>query len=324
MDDTAAAPVSFVGIDVSKDSLEVAVMPQGQSWRVPYHTPGLDQLIDRLRPLGRTLIVLEATGGWERRAVAELLQAGFEVARVNPRQVRDFAKALGLLAKTDRLDAQVLARFAQHIQPRPLEKTTEKQAELADLVARRRQLVALKVAEQNRLQQTTSKPVRKSVKLMLKTTQRELETIERAIATLIEDHDDWRARRELLESVPGLGQTISATLVAEVPELGRLNRQQIAALIGLAPFNRESGTWHGKRSIRGGRTRVRSALYMAALTAYRCNPIIRRFAQRLTQAGKPFKVMITACMRKLLTILNTIVRTRSPWNQSVQIQSLPS
>jgi transposase len=249
------------------------------------------------------------------------LEAGHAVARVNPRRVRDFARGLGHLAKTDRIDAQVLAQFAAQVQPRPLEQAHEKQAELAELVARRRQLMGMKVAETNRLQQGSAKAARKSVKHLLKALENELRDIDEAIAQLIEDDDDWSQRRTLLQSIPGVGKVVSQALVAQVPELGKLNRQAISALIGLAPFNRESGAWQGKRSIRGGRGHVRSALYMAAFTAYRRNPTIRRFAQRLKDKGKPFKVVITACMRKLLVIINTMVRNNQPWKKTTPVQN---
>ncbi len=306
---------TFVGIDVSKDRLDVATLPQSKGWHVPNTSVGISRLVDQLQGLGRCLIVIEASGGWERRVVGELLEAGHAVARVNPRRVRDFARALGHLAKTDRLDAQVLAQFAAQVQPRPLEKAHEKQAELTELVTRRRQLIGMKVAETNRMQQSSAKAARKSVKHLLKSLENEIHDIDKAIAQLIEDDDDWSQRQTLLESIPGLGKVVSCTLVAHVPELGKLNRQAISSLIGLAPFTRESGSWEGKRSIRGGRGRVRSVLYMAALTAYRCNPTIRSFAQRLLDKGKPFKVMITACMRKLLVIINTMIRENQAWNQ---------
>lgn len=306
---------TYVGIDVSKDRLDVFLLPAAKAWHVPNTAVGISQLVDDLKAFGCCSIVLEASGGWERRVVGDLLEAGHNVARVNPRRVRDFARALGYLAKSDRIDAQVLAQFAAQIQPRPLEATHEKQPELAELVQRRRQLLGMKVAETNRKQQSSAKAALKSVRHLLKALENELRDIDEAIAQLIEDDDDWSQRRALLQSVPGVGKIVSQALVAQVPELGKLNRQAISALIGLAPFNRESGAWQGKRSIRGGRGQVRSVLYMAALTAYRSNPTIRCFGKRLVDKGKPFKVMITACMRKLLIILNTMVRNNQPWRQ---------
>ena len=236
------------------------------------------------------------------------------MAVVNPRQVRDFAKGLGILAKTDRLDAQVIARFGQHVRPRTLAKTHEKQEELAQLVTRRRQLIELRTAENNRMETLVSKPVRKSVQQVVELLNKQIKRIEKEILALLESDDEWKDKGEIIQSTPGIGPVTVATLLAELPELGVLNRQEISALVGLAPFNRDSGPFHGKRSIWGGRASVRSALYMAALTARRCNPVIRSFAQRLEAQGKPYKVVMTACMRKLLVILNTLVKTNSPWN----------
>jgi transposase len=220
---------------------------------------------------------------------------------------------LGRLAKTDRIDAETLALFAEKVQPRPTQKCPEKQAEIDALVTRRRQLVELRSMERTRQHQATIKAARRSIDKLLKALDRQIAALDKAIGQLLESDDDWRTRCELLQSVPGVGATTSATLVAELPELGRLNRQEIASLAGLAPFNHDSGRFRGQRRIRGGRSAVRSILYMAALAARRCNPILQRFAQRLEQAGKPFKVVITACMRKLLTMLNTIVRNGTPW-----------
>jgi transposase len=264
-------------------------------------------------PVG-CLIVLEATGGYERQVVADLLDAGYRVAVVNPKRVRDFARALGLVAKTDRLDARVLALFAEKVQPPSAQKTPEKQAEIQQLVARRRQLIDLRTMESNRLEISPSKAARKSIQAVLKILERQIDRIEAAIEKLVESDDDWRQKTELVQSVPGLGGVTATTLVADVPELGQLNRQQISALVGLAPFNRDSGKHQGKRSIAGGRKSVRSVLYMAALAARRCNPVIKAFADRLTQHGKPFKVVLTACMRKLLVIVNALVKTGQTWN----------
>jgi transposase len=310
---TVNGVTSFVGIDVSKAAWDVPVRPQGRSFCVPANDLGLSQLREQLGALGPCLIVLEATGGLERRLVAELLDAGLRVAVVNPRQVRDFARALGRLAKTDRIDADTLALFAEKVQPRTTEKHPEKQAELEALVTRRRQLVGLRSRERNRQQQATAKAARRSIEKLLKVLDHEIAAFDKAIAQLIESHDDWRATSQLLQTAPGVGPTTSATLVAELPELGRLNRQEIAALAGLAPFNHDSGKFRGQRHLRGGRSALRSGLYMAALTAKRSNATLRRFAERLEQAGKPFKVVITACMRKLLTILNLMVRNQTPW-----------
>ncbi len=221
---------------------------------------------------------------------------------------------MGILAKSDRIDARVIAQYAQVAQPRPMEKMPGKQAELQDLVHRRRQLLSMKIMEQNRQELTATPAARRSIGVMLKTMERELDRLEKAITALVESDDDWRDRVRLLRDVPGVGPVTGVTLVAEVPELGKLNRQEIAALVGVAPFNRDSGEHRGKRFIMGGRSHVRSVLYMAALSASRHNPKLRAFAQRLKAAGKPAKVWITACARKLLVLLNTMLSTNTPWD----------
>jgi transposase len=314
MQDAKTGSNVFVGIDVAKQSFDVAVLPSEQSVSFSYDDRGLSQLLEWLRLQGDCLIVLEATGGLERRIAGELIDAGHHVAIVNPRQVRDFARGTGKLAKTDRLDALVLARFAQQVQPRIAEKASEKQVELAALVTRRRQLQSSVVAETNRREMARTSEARKSVDKHLQWLRKEVARIDAAIARLIASDETWRGQAERLKSVPGVGPATSATLVAELPELGRLNRREISALVGLAPYNHDSGKLRGKRSIWGGRISVRSALYMAALTARRCNPIIRAFANRLEHAGKPFKVILTACMRKLLIILNVLIRTSQSWS----------
>jgi transposase len=315
------ASTTFVGIDVSKQRWDVCVLPSGKTAKLATDGKGFEQLRELLKPLGPCRIVVEATGGYERRLVAELIEEGHEVARVNPRNVRDFARSLGQLAKTDRIDARILALFAEKVQPRPCEKLPENQAELEGLMARRRQLVQMKTSEQNRLHQSAVKKVRKSVSHMLDQLREEIDEVDRDIAELIEDNDDWNARVQQLATVPGVGPVTSRTLVAELPELGKLNRQAIAALVGVAPFNRDSGLFRGKRCIWGGRATVRATLYMAALTACRHNPVIRRFAERLRQAGKAAKVVLTACMRKLLTILNTMARDNTTWNPKLFSQT---
>lgn len=311
MDDSL---ITFVGVDVSKRSLDVCLLPQGNTLSLAYDQNGLLQLRGQLPAPGMCLIVVEATGGYQRRLVADLLDAGHLVAVVNPRQVRDFARGLGILAKTDRLDASVIARFGQHVRPRSIAKTPQKQAELQQLVIRRRQLVDLRTAETNRLETCSSRDVHKSIQCMVDRLNKDILRIEKSILAFLESDDDWRDKVEILGSTPGIGTTTAVSLLADLPELGRLNRQQIGALVGLAPFNHDSGSFRGKRSIWGGRASVRNALYMAALTAKRCNPVIRAFAQRLEAAGKPFKVIITACMRKLLIILNTMLKTNSHWD----------
>jgi transposase len=321
----AATPVvpppvtAFIGIDVSLKAWDVHLLEDGRSWTSATSAAALQELLKRLRPLvGRSFIVLESTGGLERPLAAALMEAGHQVAIVNPRQVRDFAKGLGLLAKTDRIDARVLALFGQKAEPRTSVKTTDQQAELEALVLRRRQLVDFRTAELNRQQQSPSRKARQSIDKSLRFLARQIEDLERAIAQLIRSDDQWKHKADLVETTPGVGPVTAVTLVAELPELGQLNRQEIAALVGLAPFNNDSGEHRGVRSICGGRATVRNVLYMAALAATRFNPTIKRFFQRLRQHGKSFKVAIVACMRKLLTILNTIIKTDTPWTTPVE------
>lgn len=304
---------SFVGIDVAKERLDVALLPAGTKFSVPRTRQGYQDLLARLPDPETCLVILEATGGYEREIVAELLSRGHQTAVVNPRQVRYYARALGILAKTDELDARVLARFGEQVRPRCVLEAAPQLAELQQLVDRRRQLLELRTAETNRLEQITSKTARKSVAQVVKTLNKELERVEVEITRLLESNDDWKRKAELLLSVPGIGATTAAALLADLPELGQINRCQVAALVGLAPFNHDSGTLKGQRTIRGGRGPIRNSLYMAALSAMRCNPAIKRFAERLAQKGKVFKVRITACMRKLLVILNTLLKNNVPW-----------
>lgn len=311
------ANLASVGIDVAKATLDLHLLPSGQAHSLANNPAGHRQLRKVLPAPGTCRIVLEATGGYERQLVADLLDAGYHVAVVNPRRVRDFARALGLVAKTDRLDARVLALFAEKVQPAPAQKTPAKQAEIQQLVARRRQLIDLRTQESNRWEVTHSKAAKKSIQAVLNTLERQVRDIERAIEDLVESDDEYRQKTELVQSVPGLGGVTATTLVAEVPELGQLNRQQISSLVGLAPFNRDSGQHQGKRTIGGGRKSVRSVLYMAALAARRCNPVIKAFADRLAQHGKPFKVVLTACMRKLLVIVNSLVKSGKAWNPNL-------
>lgn len=311
--DALQQPTTFVGIDVSKGSWDVCVLSTGEGKKLSADNRGLEQLREWLKPHGRCLVVVEASGGYEQRLVAELIDAGHDVARVNPRQVRDLARSLGKLAKTDRIDARILALFAEKVQPRPCEKVPENQAELDALLTRRRQLVQMKSSEQVRLHQVRMREIRKSISHMLDELRKQIEEIDARIAQLIEDNEDWSQRVAQLASVPGIGPVTSRTLVAELPELGKLDRQAIAALVGVAPFNCDSGAFRGKRRIWGGRANLRSTLYMATLTARKHNPVIRRFADRLQRAGKAAKVILTACMRKLLVILNTMARTNTTW-----------
>jgi transposase len=305
----------FFGIDVSKDSFDVAQFPSGPAPRsFPQSDVGFADFSATLPDPKQCLITLEATGGYESDLVAALAAAGFVVAVVNPRCVRDFAKGIGVLAKTDRIDAAVIARFAHDVKPRPRAEISEKQADIDHLVARRRQLVELRTAESNRLASARTAAVRASIDKVLKTLKAEIAAVDQAIQQLVKSDDEWKGKAQVLQSVPGIGPVTATTLIAEVPELGKLNRQKIAALVGLAPYNRDSGIFRGKRSILGGRAGVRSALYMAALVAYKKNPLIKAYAQRLIDAGKPIKVVLTACMRKLLVILNTMVKNNSLWN----------
>ena len=305
---------TLVGIDVAKYSLDVYVARNGRSFTIKNTSAGFRQLLAELPAIGSCLVVVEATGGYQSRLVGALVAAGHQVAVVNPRQVRDFARGLGILAKTDRLDARVIARFAEHASPRTVEIGSEKQAELRELVTRRRQLVELRTAEQNRLETTLTKVVRKNVRHLIEQLDKQIHQLEEAIGQLVESEPQLASKAALLETVPGVGPVTVTSLLVDLPELGRLDRQQVAALVGVAPFNRDSGKFHGRRAIWGGRAAVRSVLYMAALTARRSNPLIRAFAQRLEATGKPFKVVLTACMRKLLVILNSMIKNNLPWN----------
>jgi len=307
----------FVGIDIAKHTLEIAVRPTSQRLSLAYDQAGLQQLLRALPAPETCVIVVEATGGYQRRVVAELLTAGHFVAVVNPRQVRDFARGHNILAKTDRIDADLLAFFAQDVELHLVSRQAGKQSELAQLVARRRQLVELRTAEMNRRETITSQPVKKSLQHVIDVLTKEVTRLDKQLLTLVESDDDWQQRSGIVRSVPGVGPVVAATLVGELPELGKLNRQAISALVGLAPYNRDSGQKSGQRSIWGGRKSVRSVLYMAALGGLRCNPVVRALANRLRKAGKPFKVLITACMRKLLVILNTMVRTKTHWTPAV-------
>jgi transposase len=313
MDDSAPL-VRFIGIDVSQASWDVHVLPEARSFSIRVEEGAPQRLLSQLGSSAQTLVVVEATGGVERELVATLLEAGWRTAVVNPRCVRDFAKALNRLAKTDSIDAAVIAEFAQRIQPRSTPGATPQQVRLDALVTRRRQLVALRSMERTRLTQAADRTARQSIDKTLRFLDRQVSELDQAIAKLIDSDDDWRAKRSLLQSVPGVGPTTSAALIAELPELGRLNRCQIAALAGVAPLNHDSGKFRGQRRIRGGRAALRTALYMAAFAARRFNPLIRSFAQRLHQTGKPFKVVLVACIRKLLVILNAIVRQATPWH----------
>jgi transposase len=311
--DGSTPVTTFVGIDVSKSTWDVHIRPLDRQFSVSADDAGLAQLRKELSALPPCLIVIEATGGLQDRLAIDLWDAGLQVSVVNPRQVKDFARGFGRLAKTDRLDAQTLSLFAEKVQPRSMRKRSEEEIELDALVTRRRQVVAMQSIERNRATRTASKTARRSIEKTLKTLTRQIVELDKAIRKLIQSDDDLNAKCELLQSVPGVGATTSATLLAKLPELGQLNREEIASLAGLAPFNHDSGQLRGQRRIRGGRGSVRAVLYMAAITAKRCNAKIRAFAQRLELSGKPFKVVITACMRKLLIMLNTMLHNNQRW-----------
>ena len=302
----------FVGIDVSKAHLDVAVRPSGKSWALPYDDTGVQELVSQLVELGPTLVLLEATGGLELPLVAALATAALPVVVVNPRQVRDFAKATGTLAKTDALDAGVLAHFADVVRPdvRPL-KDAETQI-LNSLTARRHQVMTMLVAEKNRLGSAIS-AVSPRIEAHISWLEQELRDLDKGLRQTLRRSPVWRERDGLLRTVPGVGEQLSLTLLANLPELGTLNRREIAALVGVAPYNRDSGALRGKRAVWGGRSRVRAVLYMGALVASRHNPAIRDFYQRLLAAGKPKKLALVACMRKLLVILNAMLKHGSPW-----------
>jgi transposase len=304
-----------VGIDVSKARLDVHLLPGGLPLQVPNSPEGHDELLARLPAPGACRVVLEATGDLQRPVVAALVDAGHYVSVVNPRQVRDYARALGILAKTDAVDARVIARFGRDVRPRNVAKAPERQAELDQLVARRRQLVGARVAESNRLRDDMPRLVRQSVQRQLKSIAADVARLDRAILELVRSDDDWKQRFDLLKGVPGAGDATAAALVAELPELGRLNRRAISALVGVAPFADDSGRRQGRRSTRGGRRPLRSTLYMAALAAIRFNPAVKAFAGRLRAQGKHGKVVVVACMRKLLVILNAMVKDNSPWRE---------
>ena len=309
-------PWVFVGIDVSKLRLDVAVRPSSAPLSVAYDATGITTVLTQLSQWHPTLIVVEATGGLARLLVRALVDATLPVIVVNPRQVRDCAKATGPWAKTDTLDAQVLARFAEVIRPTLRVIPDAPTQEWAALLARRRQVLAMQGAEQHRLDRAPDR-VRKRIEAHLCWLHDELARLDADLDDLIQQSPVWRAREELLQSVPGIGPVMSRTVLAELPELGLLNRKQIAALVGVAPFNRESGRLRGHRTIWGGRAPVRRVLYMAALVATRWNPVIRPFYQRLRAAGKAPKVALVAAMRKLLTILNAMVHAGTPWQPVV-------
>lgn len=305
----------YVGVDVAKARLDVALRPTDDRWEIFHDQKGVAKLVSQLEALDPAMVLLEATGGLELSLVAALAAAALPVVVVNPRQVRDFARATGKLAKTDSLDAAILAHFAEAVQPpvRPL-RDADTQA-LNSLAARRRQVMAMRVSEKNRLS-AAAPDIRSRIEAHIAWLEQELDDLDKTLKQTLRGSPIWQEKDDLLRSVPGVGPQLSLALLAYLPELGTLDRRQIAALVGVAPYNRDSGTLRGKRTVWGGRGRVRAALYMGALVASRHNPVITDLYQRLLAAGKPKKLALTACMRKLLTILNSILRHGSPWRNT--------
>ncbi len=301
-----------IGIDVSKAGLDVAWLPSGEYRQFDNTPKGIAKVIRRLRSLALDRIVVEATGGYEAKLVEALAEAGLPVCRVNPGRVRRFAQGMNWLAKTDKIDAKVLAQFGEKAQPRLLQLPTEAEKRLSALVKRRQQVVEMLVAEQNRLE-LAEKQVLASITDTLQFLQKQLADLDAQIHDQIDQDPDLKKKQELLKSVPGVGQVLSATLISHMPELGSCNRKEIAALGGLAPYSHDSGRYRGRRMIRGGRPFVRKVLYMATVAAIRFNPLIKAMYGRLMEAGKRVKVALVACMRKRLTILNAILHTHSPW-----------
>ena len=309
-----------VGIDVSKARLDAAVVPEGESFSETNDESGIAALVERLKRLRPDLIVMEATGGYETSAAMAISAAGLRLAVVNPRQVRDFAKASGFLAKTDALDARVIAQFGLVIDPQVSSLADEQTRELQAMLARRSQLIAMRTQEKNRLAIALG-PMRKPIKEHIAWLDRHIEGLDIDLTNKLRASPAWKAKDDLLRSFKGIGPVNARTMLADLPELGRLNRKQIAALVGVAPFNCDSGTFKGQRHIWGGRARVRTALFMGATAAIRFNPVIRSFYKGLVARGKPHKVALVACMRKMLTTLNAMVKTQEPWRPDYRPQS---
>lgn len=303
----------FIGIDISSTRLDVAVIPSGIEESYSNDLEGIEALTQKIKALDPQLIIMEASGGLESLTAALLAKAGLPVAVINPRQARDFARATGKLAKTDAIDARILAQFGQAVRPEVRKLPDDDTQELTALVSRKRQLTQMLVMEKNRLR-TAKRITQASIKRVIASLEEESKSVDKEIQSFIDSSTIWRAKDDLLKSVPGLGSTTSSTLLSMLPELGTLNHKQVAALVGVAPFNQDSGTLRGKRKVWGGRSKVRSALYMAALVATRYNPIIKEFYQKLCKSGKAKKVALVACMHKLLTILNAMLKNSTPWN----------
>ena len=303
----------FVGIDVAKAQLDIALRPTGERWTVTNDEPGIATLVTRLQEIAPQLIGLEATGGSQRAVVAALAAAALPIVVVNPRQVRDFAKATGQLAKTDGLDACAVAHFAEAVRPTPRPVPDAQTEELRALLARRRQLIAMRTAEHNRLEHAPHR-LRPDIEAHIAWLDQRVAALDNDLDTTLRASPVWRERETLYRSVPGIGPVCARTLMLDLPELGTLSRQRIAALVGVAPFNRDSGTLRGSRTTWGGRAHVRAVLYMSTLVAVRYNPVLKQFYERLRTAGKVAKVALTACMRKLLTILNAMATHQKPWH----------
>lgn len=303
----------FVGIDISKDRLDVHVHPAGEACVVARDGRGLEELVDRLRAIGPVLIGVEATGGFETIVAAALGGAGLPLVVLNPAQIRHFAQAVGKRAKTDPIDAEMIARFLEAVRPELRALPDEDQSLLAELVGRRRQVLEMLVAERQRAKRATKAPVRKAILRHIAVLEKELPELDKEIGTLVRGSPMWREKEDLLTSFKGIGKTLARALLADLPELGRLSRREIASLAGIAPFTRQSGRWRGKSMIAGGRTTVRSALFVAALVASRHNPVLKNFYARLLAAGKPKMVALIAVARKILTTLNAMIRDRSKW-----------
>jgi len=306
----------FVGIDVAKQRLDVHILPEGTAFAVARDGEGLVDLAGRLKGLAPQLIAVEATGGFETVVAAAMAAAGLPLVVVNPAQIRHFAQAVGQRAKTDPIDAAMIARFIEATRPAPRPLADEATQLLADLVARRRQIIAMIVAEKNRERRTAVRRIKKSIARLIAALEKELASVDTDIDTAVRGSPAWREKEDLIASVPGVGAIIARTLIAELPELGTLDGKKIAGLVGLAPYTRQSGQWRGKSMIGGGRKAVRSALFIAALVASRHNPVLKQFRDRLVAAGKPKMVAIIAVARKLLTILNAIVRNQKPWQSA--------
>jgi transposase len=307
----------FVGIDVSKATLDVCIAPPGQAWHESNDAAGIERTVARLKTIQPTLVVLESTGGLEAALAVELAAAGLPVAVINPRQARDFAKATGRLAKTDKADAAVLAEFARAIRPQVRPLPDEETRALGDMVSRRRQLIAMRVQETLRLGTATSKAMQKSLKLHIVWLDKQIDRTDTDLRQHLRGSPIWRTKDDLLRGIPGVGAVTTLTMLAKCPELGTLTRRQIAALAGVAPLANDSGKHRGKRFVWGGRADVRAVLYMATISAIRCNEVIKNFADRLKKQGKPAKVVIVACMRKLLTIMNAILKDSVPWKPKI-------